>query len=175
MGSPITKYSNFPNEKGSCIYRLFWLVGCCSFHFYSNTLFCRCKLSHHEFFTQIASQLSGFKLNYYNLGIILQVGSWRPEPGIRHYHVSLNENETVRWVGDFAEIIKCHNPGATGPHKTEPLPRLKVTTFLVRTRVHTLLALLENTCYRTIFCVFVTLKATGHSSQMSKPSNFLSY
>lgn len=105
----------------------------------------------------------------------MQVGSWRPEPGIRHYHVSLNENETVRWVGDFAEIIKCHNPGATGPHKTEPLPRLKVTTFLVRTRVHTLLALLENTCYRTIFCVFVTLKATGHSSQMSKPSNFLSY
>ncbi|XP_073257568.1 glutamate receptor 2-like [Porites lutea] len=61
---------------------------------------------------------------------VKKVGSWRPEPGIRHYHVSLNENEKVRWVGDFAEIIKCHNPGATGPHETEPLPRLKVTTFL---------------------------------------------
>lgn len=105
----------------------------------------------------------------------MQVGSWRPEPGIRHYHVSLNENEKLRWVGDFAEIIKCHNPGATGPHETEPLPRLKVTTFLVRTHVHTLLALLETTWYRTIFCVFVILKATGNSSQMSISSNFLSY
>ena len=70
----------------------------------------------------------------------MQVGSWLPEPGRGQEKVSINETEKLRWVGDFAEIIKCHNPGATGPHEKEPLPVLKVTTFLVRTHVHTQLA-----------------------------------
>lgn len=61
-----------------------------------------------------------------------KIGIWRPEPGIRQHHVSLNENEKPRWVGDFAEFVRCHNPGDTGPREIEPIPVLNVTTVLVR-------------------------------------------
>lgn len=64
--------------------------------------------------------------------IVFQIGSWQPETGIGQHHVSLLDNEKPLWVGDFAEFVKCHNPGHTGPREKEPIPVLSVTTVLVR-------------------------------------------
>ena len=46
--------------------------------------------------------------------------------------MSLLENETPLWVGDFAETVKCHNPGIMSPLETKPSPVLSVITVLVR-------------------------------------------
>lgn len=63
--------------------------------------------------------------------LYFQIGSWQPETGIGQHHVSLLENQTPLWVGDFAELVRCHNPGITGAREVEPIPVLSVITVLV--------------------------------------------
>ena len=61
-----------------------------------------------------------------------QIGSWHPETGIAQHHVALLDDESPQWIGDFAETVKCHNPGIMVPRETKPAPPLKVITVLVR-------------------------------------------
>ena len=50
---------------------------------------------------------------------------------MKEHRVSL-QDKTPLWVGDFAEFVKCHNPGNLKPQEPEAIPVLKVTTVLVR-------------------------------------------
>lgn len=61
-----------------------------------------------------------------------QIGSWQPDTGVDHHHVSLLDNETPLWVGDYAERVKCLNPGVMVPRETKPTPVLSIITVLVR-------------------------------------------
>ncbi|XP_068679822.1 glutamate receptor ionotropic, kainate 2-like isoform X2 [Montipora foliosa] len=61
---------------------------------------------------------------------VKKIGSWQPHSGMEEYHVSLLDNETPLWVGDFAETVKCHNPGIMSPLETKPSPVLSVITVL---------------------------------------------
>lgn len=72
------------------------------------------------------------RIKVYQLGFIFQIGSWQPEPGIRQEHVLLEDDTKPLWVGDFAELVRCHNPGETRRLEAEPIPVLNVITVLVR-------------------------------------------
>ena len=60
------------------------------------------------------------------------MGSWQPEPGANDLPVMVSSSKQPKWVGDFADFVKCHNPGKSGPSGTVGIPTLKITTVLVR-------------------------------------------
>ena len=45
--------------------------------------------------------------------------------------MSLLDNETPLWVGDYAERVKCLNPGVMIPREKKPSPVLSIITVLV--------------------------------------------
>ncbi|XP_027060273.1 glutamate receptor ionotropic, kainate 2-like [Pocillopora damicornis] len=58
-----------------------------------------------------------------------KLGSWQPEPERIDHRVSVN-NEHPEWVGDFAHLVQCNNPGKNLHYEPEPIPVLKVITVL---------------------------------------------
>ncbi|KAK2574078.1 Glutamate receptor 2 [Acropora cervicornis] len=61
---------------------------------------------------------------------VQKIGSWQPDTGRDHHHVSLLDNETPLWVGDYAERVKCLNPGVMIPREKKPSPVLSIITVL---------------------------------------------
>ena len=45
--------------------------------------------------------------------------------------MSLLDNETPLWVGDYAERVKCVNPGVMVPREKKTTPVLSIITVLV--------------------------------------------
>ncbi|XP_068747188.1 glutamate receptor 2-like isoform X2 [Montipora capricornis] len=63
-------------------------------------------------------------------GDVAQVGSWKPKPGDNDNSVSSKSSKEPHWLGDFAEFVKCHNPGNPGSGIERSLPKLSITTVL---------------------------------------------
>ncbi|XP_029201413.2 glutamate receptor 2-like isoform X1 [Acropora millepora] len=61
---------------------------------------------------------------------VVQVGSWKPKPGVNDNFVSTKSSKEPHWLGDFAEFVKCHNPGPPGSGPARSLPKVSITTVL---------------------------------------------
>ncbi|KAJ7387558.1 hypothetical protein OS493_000889 [Desmophyllum pertusum] len=59
-----------------------------------------------------------------------QVGSWKPEAGDNGAHVLQKKSEEPKWIGNFYETVKCHNPGSNSSRPEMRLPKLTITTVL---------------------------------------------
>lgn len=53
-------------------------------------------------------------------------------PGENGVSVLPMNSEEPDWLGCFYESVKCHNPGDPGPRPKIRLPKLSITTVLVR-------------------------------------------
>ena len=60
------------------------------------------------------------------------MGSWKPEAGDNGAHVLQKKSEEPKWIGNFYETVKCHNPGSNSSRPEMRLPKLTITTVLVR-------------------------------------------
>lgn len=63
------------------------------------------------------------------------MGSWKPKPGVNDNFVSSKSSKEPHWLGDFAEFVKCHNPGPPGSGPARRLPKVSITTVLVRKQI----------------------------------------
>ncbi|XP_020899708.1 glutamate receptor ionotropic, kainate 2 isoform X2 [Exaiptasia diaphana] len=59
-----------------------------------------------------------------------KVGTWNPSPQNDEESVTMKDVNPVQWVGDFADLVKCHNPGKPGKKFVRAKRVLRVTTVI---------------------------------------------
>jgi hypothetical protein len=62
---------------------------------------------------------------------LTQVGTWKPNPKSNEDAITMKNINPIKWVGDFSELVKCHNPGKPGNKYVKVKKVLRITAVIV--------------------------------------------